>query len=185
MEIVDIPQKELEKMIYGAELDLFNPVDCVSIKEVFTPEEVEKIRSFKGFECHECHSNSSWFCLMGSLNLKGYVFNFCEGLLNQFASHCWNKVVRLRDGKEFYVDITSELVNNRNVTENHYLLYTEWTDVEIIKLFNKHESAFIPLKGTFSGKKYVKYDKRAGTVVEEWFDKKNQKQVTKTKPIEI
>ena len=96
---------EFIEAVYGADPATFKDVECVSINEVFTPEEVASIRSKAHlFEIHQCASNSAHFCLCAPK--QGYVVSFCEGVYWGCIKHCWNKVVRLRDNKTFYIDMT-------------------------------------------------------------------------------
>ena len=177
MKVLTTDDKAIRQLYLGFNPDLLRPVNCVSVKEIFTPEEVEKIFCYEDFECHECHSNSGLFCVY-TLSLKDYVVSFCEGVVNGLIKHCWNKVVRISDGKECYVDITAEVVNGEEVKDKRYELYAEWTTEEIDKLFTKYKHAFIPYSGTNAGKKYVKVDKIAGTVIEELY--KDGRKITRT-----
>ena len=177
MKVLTTDDKTTRQLFLGFNPDLLRPVNCVSIKEVFTPKEVEKILCHKDFKCNQCHSNTGLFCVY-VLALKDYVVSFCEGVVDGLIKHCWNKVVRLSDGKEYYVDITTEVANGEGVNDKRYELYAEWTSEEIVKLFNKYKKAFIPYSGTDIGKKHVKVDKIAGTVIEELY--KDGRTITRT-----
>lgn len=168
---------EFIEAVYGADPATFKDVECVSINEVFTPEEVASIRSKAHlFEIHQCASNSAHFCLCAPK--QGYVVSFCEGVYWGCVKHCWNKVVRLRDNKTFYIDITAELVLHENLNDRkQYQLYAEWTTKEITSLFDKYHYAFTPFDGQDIGKKYVKVDKRTNTIYEYCKDKVFTKQL--------
>ena len=162
---------EFVKSVYGGDPNTFQEVNCVSINEVFTPEEVASIRGKAHlFEIHQCASNSAHFCLCAPK--QGYVVSFCEGVYCGWIKHCWNKVVRLRDNKTFYIDITAELALGYNMNEREeYRLYAEWTTKEITSLFDKYHRAFTPFDGQSVGKNYVRVDKRTNTIYEYCKDK--------------
>lgn len=117
------------------------------ISDVFSAEELEFINKYylPDYEPHQCHFNSARFAIDG---IGGYDISFVEGSFTEEDSpmygHCWNKVVRESDGKEFYIDITTELVNGADPTEKQVWMYDEWRWSEIENLFDEYESTFIP-----------------------------------------
>ena len=117
------------------------------ISDVFSAEELEFINKYylPDYEPHQCHFNSARFAIDC---FDGYDISFIEGSLTEedlpAFGHCWNKVVRESDGKEFYIDITTELVNGLDPTEKQVWMYDEWGRSEIEDLFDNYGQAFIP-----------------------------------------
>lgn len=128
----------------------FKKISLSRIADVFTEEEIACIKKYylPDYEPHQCHSNSARFAIDG---FDGYYISFIEGSFGYndtpMFGHCWNKVVRESDGKEFYIDITTELVNGLDPTEKQVWMYDEWDWTEIENLFDEYGKSFIPHNG--------------------------------------
>ncbi len=119
-------------------------VELTSIRDVFTDEEIQYIKDYilPDLEPHQCHSNAARFAIDG---IGDYDISFIEGYLSfpYGLGHCWNKVVNA-NGDEFYVDLTTELVNEQDPTQLDVWKYDEWQWDEIEDLFDEYGQSFIP-----------------------------------------
>lgn len=132
-------------------------VKLTSIYDVFSSEEIEKIKKYTlpCLEAHQCHANAARFAIDG---LDGYSIDFVEGYFNEpidIFGHCFNKVTKDENGEEYYIDLTTELVNGEDPTKLKVFVYDEWDWVLIEDLFDEYGQSFIPHLGFFNeeGKK--------------------------------
>ena len=103
-----------EKMVKDAK-----PVKMTPLNEVFTEEEIKKIKSRVRPKVKECYANAYHMCSeTGFDNIL-----YCEGFMSTYGipiSHAFNKV------GDVYVDITKELALKETVTDTDYILLGEY-----------------------------------------------------------
>ena len=91
-------------------------VSCVSVRDVFTNDEIKKIRRFVRPQKRMCYKNAHLMALAFPDRVKyveGEVSIMCGRL---GIEHAWNLV----DGK-YYVDVTFEMALNEDVTQEGYV----------------------------------------------------------------
>jgi hypothetical protein len=107
-------------------------VRCVSVYDVFTKDEIEKIKSSVRPKKHMCYKNAHVFCVLFPDRVK-----YVEGEVTCFngafgIEHAWNVV----DG-EHYVDLTLELVLKRDVNKKGYVALGEYDAKMLRKVTSK------------------------------------------------
>lgn len=111
---------------YSDLLQTAKPVNVVSVKDVFTPEEISLIKERIRPKKRQCYRNAS---------LLTYLFPdvmYIEGKAmpeNFFPiDHAFNKV------GDFYIDITFELVLGEDVTKTDYVVLGEYDNNQVIEV---------------------------------------------------
>ena len=128
----------------------WKPIRLTSAYAVLSKEEIDFIMSNKDYflERNQCHSNAARIAINLSSRF-GTIIEFCEGCMHNeidptFA-HCWNRV--MKKGKWFYIDLTTEILNNTRKAGDYFLLYDTWTADQIRKIFDNEGYSFVPYKG--------------------------------------
>ena len=119
----------LQKEYYSDLLQSSKVVNVVSVKDVFTPEEVSLIKKIIRPKKKQCYRNAT---------LLTYLFPnvmYIEGKSmpeNFFPiDHAFNKV------GDFYIDITFELVLGEDVTKTEYVSFGEYDNNQVIEVADK------------------------------------------------
>lgn len=100
------------------------PIEVARLSEVFSPTEIKVIKRFVNPKVKECYRNATLFAhifpdvkyVEGKMTCCG-----CFGI-----EHAWNKV-----GNK-YVDITMELVLERDPTQEEYLMLGEYDQQTVV-----------------------------------------------------
>lgn len=129
----------------------WKPVRLTSAYAVLSKEEINFIISNKDYflQRNQCHCNAARIAI--NLSSKfGTIIEFCEGSIqcgsnDPTFAHCWNKV--MKKGKWFYIDLTTEILNNTRTAGAYFLLYETWTADQICKIFDTEGCSFVPYKG--------------------------------------
>ena len=111
------------KDYYSQMLNDIKPIECRPLREVFTDDEIERIRRAVHPKTKACYENA--FHFSSRLGELGREILYCEGFVTVFGlpiEHAFNKV----DG--VYVDITLELALGDDITGRDYAVLGEWTD---------------------------------------------------------
>lgn len=118
-----------QNQYYSDLLQTAKPVNVVSVKDVFTPEEISLIKERIRPKKRQCYRNAS---------LLTYLFPdvmYIEGKAmpeNLFPiDHAFNKV------GYFYIDITFELVLGEDVTKTDYVVLGEYDNNQVIEVADK------------------------------------------------
>lgn len=117
----------LQQKFYEQKVRDGKTVKCVSAKDVFTKDEIEKIRRYCMIEPKMCHRTAYRLA-----NLFPDRVKYVEGGVTIFnggfgVEHAWNLV----DGQH-YVDLTFEYALNKDVTKETYVALCEY-DVDVIR----------------------------------------------------
>lgn len=122
-----------------------------SVYDVLSKEEIEHFKKNKDFflEQNQCHSNAAKITIALSKKYRNKV-EFCEGSMNSESNnpvygHCWNRV--MKNGKWYYIDLTTEILNETRTGGAHFLLFETWTVDQICEIFDNEGFAFVPFKG--------------------------------------
>ena len=121
-----------QKEYYQCMIDDAKEVQIKSVYDVFTEEEIERIKSRVKPKAKECYANSYHLCTAG---LLGYNILYCEGYTEVYGipiEHAFNKV------NDSYVDITLELVIGDDVKSKNYILLGEYQPNKALELMAKN-----------------------------------------------
>lgn len=115
-------QKEFyEKMVKDAKLIKITPLN-----EVFTEDEIKKIKQRVRPKKKECYSNAYHMCSeTGFDNIL-----YCEGFMSVYGipiEHAFNKV------GDVYVDVTKELALNESPLDTEYIVLGEYNSVDALR----------------------------------------------------
>ena len=118
---------KMQSNYFKRKLKVGRTVKCVSVYDVFTKDEIAKIKRYCMIEQHMCYRTAYRLA-----NLFPERVKYIEGevvILNGGLSieHAWNLV----DG-EHYVDLTFELALKENVTDRTYVALGEY-NVDVIR----------------------------------------------------
>ena len=108
-------------------IDLLNvarQVEVVSIKEVFTEDEIKKIKKYVRPKVNMCYKNSHYLTCLFPDKVR-----YVEGRFSRYGipiDHAFNRV------GDKYVDITAELALKENVSESEYIAYAEYEQQQIL-----------------------------------------------------
>ena len=116
----------LQKKFFSQKVRDGHTVKCVSAKDVFTDDEMKKIKSFCNIEPKMCYRTAYLLT-----NLFPDRVKYVEGEVTIFnggfgIEHAWNLV----DGQH-YIDLTFEFAVNADVTKETYVALGEY-DVDVI-----------------------------------------------------
>ena len=117
----------LQKKFYGKKVRDGHTVKCVSAKDVFTEDELEKIKRYCKIEPKMCYRTAYLLTNLFPTRVKyveGEVTIFNGGL---GIEHAWNLV-----DDEHYVDLTLEFALERDVTNETYVALGEY-NVDVIR----------------------------------------------------
>lgn len=124
--ITDGYQKQYyEMMVSDAKI-----VKCTSMYDIFTSEEIENIKRLVKPKVKECYKNS--YMLQMNCGIPDTMY--CEGYTSYMGipiEHAFNKV------GDKYIDITSELILKKDVTDDEYVLLGEFTKEDVYKVTNE------------------------------------------------
>ena len=118
----------MQKEYYESVVKDAKDVKISSIYDVFTEEEIERIKSRVHPKKKQCYANSYHLCTAG---LLGYNILYCEGFTEVCGipiEHAFNKV------NDLYVDITLELAVGDDVKKNDYVLIGEYQPDKALEL---------------------------------------------------
>lgn len=118
---------ERQSEYFKRKIEAGHTIKCVSIGDVFTEDEIDKIKRYCMVEKKQCFKNAFRLTLLFPNRVKyveGEVTILNGGL---GIEHAWNLV----DG-EHYVDLTFELALNEDVTKETYVALGEY-DVDVIR----------------------------------------------------
>lgn len=118
-----------QKEYYTDLLQTVKPVNVVSVKDVFTPEQISLIKKRIQPKRKQCYRNAG---------LLSYLFpdvKYIEGKAlpeNLFPiDHAFNKV------GDYYIDITFELVLKEDVSKTDYVVFGEYDNKQVIEVADK------------------------------------------------
>lgn len=121
--ITDGYQKQFyEKMLSDAKI-----VKCTSVYNILTENEIKKIKGRVRPVVKECYKNSYLLTKYGIIPETSY----CEGYMNYMGipiEHAFNKV------GDKYIDITAELVLERDVDGDEYVVFGEYTKEDVLDI---------------------------------------------------
>lgn len=106
-------------------LGIVHPVEVVSIQEVFTQDEIKKIKRYVRPKKKMCYMNSHKLT-----DLFPDKVRYIEGrfsFLGLPIDHAFNRV------GDKYIDITVELALKENVSEHEYIAYAEYDSEQIFE----------------------------------------------------
>lgn len=102
------------------------PIKVVRLSEVFSPTEIKAIKKFVNPKVKECYRNATLFA---------HIFpevEYVEGKMTCCGTfgieHAWNKV------GDKYVDITMELVLQRDPTQEEYIVLGEYDQKTVVDI---------------------------------------------------
>ena len=107
-------------------LSVAKPVEVVSIYDVFTKDEIMKIRRYVRPRKKMCYRNSHRLTSLFPDKVKYVEGRFSCSFIGLPIDHAFNRV------GDKYVDITVELALKENVTEHEYIKFAEY-DLEQIE----------------------------------------------------
>jgi len=116
----------VQQALFKQKIEDADSVDIVSIKDVFTDEEIKEIKKRINPQAKCCYENAWKLCDRFSYE-GNHDIKYCEGYLNFQGlpiEHAFNKV----DGK--YIDITVELALKKEL-EDTYVTVGEYTTDEV------------------------------------------------------
>lgn len=120
------------KDYYSQMLKDIKPVVVHPLREIFTEDEIGRIRRAVHPKQKACYENA--FHFSSRLGELGREILYCEGFVTVFGlpiEHAFNKV----DG--VYVDITLELALNDDLSDRNYAVLGEWTDSKALAVMAK------------------------------------------------
>ena len=123
------------KAYYEQVLRDARPVDCVPMKEAFSPEQMEFIREY-GFRTHkkECYKNATQLinCLVAMNRAFDLPpFRYVEGYARSFVMNVEHAFVKIGDK---YIDPTFERALRLDVRQEEYVSLIELEPVEMWKM---------------------------------------------------
>lgn len=138
-----LPFPEHQLAFMRQRLNDAKPVKCVPIKEVFTPKEIQAIKSRINPKAKECYKNALLLSCMFPDKCKyveGYAWAICTG-----TEHGFNRV------GDQYVDITFELALNEDVTPLPYVSLIEANAIDVLLDVEEHNNT----TGEYYQHKYI------------------------------
>lgn len=128
------------------------PVQCVSVRDVFTADEIRQIKRVLRPKKHQCYRNAALLTELFPGRVK-YVEGFG-----------WNRIVKVEHAfnrvGDKYIDITWEMVLNEDVTTYPYAALIEAECDEILADIQAHDNT----TGDYYIHKYIEEQKKAGTL---------------------
>lgn len=124
-------------------------VTIESIYDVLNKKEIDYVKSNieEIFEQNNCHHNAFYMVIELAYRF-GTKIEFCEGCFhtepNPAFMHCWNRVYR--GGKWHHIDI-GEIGLSTEVKGDTYCLYETWERDNIVNIFTKERTFFVPFYG--------------------------------------
>lgn len=115
-----------QKKYYSDLLNVAKPVKVVSVKEVFTPEEIRLIQDIIKPQEKQCYKNAGLL-----VNMFPEKVRYVEGkVMPPYLfpiEHAFNKV------GDLYIDITFEIVLKDDVTKIDYVSFGEYNSIEVFE----------------------------------------------------
>lgn len=103
-----------QKKYYQRQLDCAKPIECVSIREVFSEKDINFIKSIINPQPKECYKNAARLAMLFPDRIE-YVEGY-YGIMGVLGTeHAWNRI------GDKYIDITAELVLEKNIADEHYV----------------------------------------------------------------
>ena len=103
-----------QKKYYQRQLDCAKPIECVSIREVLSEKDIDLIKSIINPKPKECYKNATMLAMLFPDRVE-YVEGY-YGLMGVLGTeHAWNRI------GDKYIDITAELVLEKNIADEHYV----------------------------------------------------------------
>lgn len=103
-----------QKKYFQHQLDCAKPIECVSIREVMGDVSIDWIKKTINPQPKECYRNSAQLAMLFPDRVE-YVEGY-YGVAGVFGTeHAWNRV------GDKYIDITAELVLEKDVREEQYV----------------------------------------------------------------
>lgn len=106
-------------------LNVAKPVEVVSIKDVFTKDEIKMIKRLVRPKKKMCYRNSHLLTLLFPDKVKYVEGRFSCSFIGLPIDHAFNRV------GDKYVDITVELALKEDVTEHEYIKFAEYDSEQI------------------------------------------------------
>lgn len=106
-------------------LSIVKPVEVVSIKDVFTKDEIKEIKRFVRPKVKMCYKNSHYLTCLFPDKVR-----YVEGRFSRYGlpiDHAFNRV------GDKYVDITVELALKEDVSESEYIAYAEYDQEQMVE----------------------------------------------------
>lgn len=106
-------------------LSVAKPVEVVSIKDVFTKDEIKMIKRFVRPKKKMCYRNSHRLTSLFPDKVKYVEGRFSCSFIGLPIDHAFNRV------GDKYVDVTVELALKENVTKHEYIEFAEYDAEQI------------------------------------------------------
>ena len=103
-----------QKKYYQRQLDCAKPIECVSIREVLSEKDIDLIKSIINPQPKECYKNATRLAMMFPDRVE-YVEGYYGVMGVLGTEHAWNRI------GDKYIDITAELVLEKNIADEHYV----------------------------------------------------------------
>jgi len=113
-----------EKMLSDSKI-----IRCTSIYSIFSEDEIRKIKMEIHPRQKECYKNSY---LLTECDIPDIMY--CEGYMSCMGipiEHAFNKV------GDKYIDITAELALHRDIDNDEYVVFGEYTNKEVMDVISK------------------------------------------------
>ena len=114
-----------QKEYFRGLLNAAKPVEVVSIKDVFTKEEIKMIKRLVSPKKKMCYRNSHLLTLLFPDKAKYVEGRFSCSFIGLPIDHAFNRV------GDKYVDVTVELALKEDVTEHEYIEFAEYDAEQI------------------------------------------------------
>lgn len=119
-----------QKEYYQHQLDCAELIECVSVYEVLSEEEISRIKKTINPQPKECYRNAARLAMLFPDRIE-YVEGL-YGVMGVFGTeHAWNRI-----GNK-YIDITAELVLKKDVKKEDYVKLMVLSSKEITDLVLK------------------------------------------------
>ena len=106
-------------------LNVAKPVEVVSIKDVFTKDEIKMIKRLVRPNKKMCYRNSHLLTLLFPDKVKYVEGRFSCSFIGLPIDHAFNRI------GDKYVDVTVELALKEDVTEHEYIKFAEYDSEQI------------------------------------------------------
>ena len=103
-----------QKKYYQRQLDCAKPIECVSIREVLSEKDIDLIKSIINPQPKECYKNATRLAMLFPDRVE-YVEGYYGVMGVLGTEHAWNRI------GDKYIDITAELVLEKNIADEHYV----------------------------------------------------------------
>lgn len=113
-----------QKEYYNHMAAVAQPVQCVSVYDVFTPDEIKSIKQLLKPQIKQCYRNSEMLCELFPNRVK-YVEGYGYSIFP--IEHAFNRI------GDKYIDITWELALHEDVTKKQYVSLIEADRNEVVK----------------------------------------------------